>query len=1399
MTFFVAKGMRGYSVEDRELLADKRHCHGMGGGGSSGGGNNTVSNPNPVVSGQVFGGSTNLNLNPQTTGQLEPYMAAAQNAVNPNQNGLQQQGYNFGSAALNTGYGAGQQALGFANQVQGNMGSGYGNVSGAPNLPQVDMSGYTNPYNQQVVDATNQQINRQFDIQGQGLKGQAAMSGAFGGDRAAVQQAENDRNRVQQIANTDAGLYQQGYTQAQNTAETDLARQQQTQLANQQNAQANVQSGLSAAGLQNSTGQNMMGLATGAETLGSSYAAYPLQNLSAAANVAYSNPLTKLTTTNSNQGTNYNYNYPSLWTQNVGAGLAGADLLGQLGIFDAQFQAAGGRSGFADGGRAGYAYGSQVQPQYGAQFFGAQQYPGYGQGQGLGGFAPLGQQAMGGIGGSGGGSMQPAEMHAAPPPPVANSGSHTTGAPQQNNGGGTNPAVAGATMFGGQKMLSGWGGALQNSQLGRGVSDAYNSASNGISNAYHSLQGQYFPSSTPVNPATSMDTYAGSAGPMGSGAPATAPGVTSGAGSQAAVGAPAAGAPTQLAPAGAAPGQGLPSAGADTGWSSGTIQGGATQPYVGGASTDMATDSIASTEDQGLASAAPADTGLAIGADSGAATGADAAATAGAEAAGSAAAESAATDAAITAASEAALETGGEMAAEELASEVATDAVMFAKRGGRIGYGMGGGVNAMPSLGMDAMMGGAGTDPASGQHSAPDMQSPGLMMGMNNYNLTQKDLFAGNVKGLGADVSANLPPGMQASGWKGLVNGATGTPIGSLFAHGGRTGYAAGGISMPSMGSGAAGNGGPSMGNLSAGNIGGSSISSSGINGMSMSLGDGSGTGLGGIANSVKDELKDAGFNNPGLLAAMNSHAHGGRCGYAEGGQATSGNDDKYYDAYGYQNPYTSNSPYKFNSYMVPIDSSSLDSNSNTYKAAPIGVTNNAAYLAGNGSMGYNFAHGGRAGYADGGKTMADSLADDYVQTQGEGSGLASPAIAASQPNGDDLPAIPASRIPGMIDVWHNGEIVRVPAPAAAQAVPDPTDDNIGTALPMVQNSTGREMVVPYQTPGYSLPNDATAANPGNPGGFNGDPSQYPPSRPIGLAAVAPASDGAQAATVPADAPPAALDPTYGSSPGGPMQLHPGSGLASVPSRRPTASALPPAYQGTVDQAHDAVKSILPNGGTPSQVLQAANQQGAPQWANPLMVLGLGLMAARTGNPLQNIGQAGQNTLNYMNEGQRYQQQLEFNQQANIIHAQQAQAAMRRADAMELLNAHRGELMDQQAQYWGAKAAQPYAPVRPRQAPVLNDQQQTAAAQRTAGQNYQRAVAAGAVPRGTDPQTWIANETKRLVSEAKGTSAPATSSSSAAPAGDTPPVPGARRGKDPQGNPGWYIKNADGSVSKVQQ
>ena len=86
---------------------------------------------------------------------------------------------------------------------------------------------FMSPYQQDVIDTSLTEFDKQAQIQQQALRDQSlGVPGAFGGGREGVQQAEyqagSDRNR----AMLHAGMLQQGYGQAQNAAQQAFQNQQ---------------------------------------------------------------------------------------------------------------------------------------------------------------------------------------------------------------------------------------------------------------------------------------------------------------------------------------------------------------------------------------------------------------------------------------------------------------------------------------------------------------------------------------------------------------------------------------------------------------------------------------------------------------------------------------------------------------------------------------------------------------------------------------------------------------------------------------------------------------------------------------------------------------------------------------------------------------------------------------------------------------------------------------------------------------------------------------------------------------------------------------------------------------------------------------------------------------------
>ena len=109
---------------------------------------------------------------------------------------------------------------------------------------------FMSPYQQEVIDTTLSEFDRNQTIQDIGMRDQAIASGAYGGGREGVMAAESARNAAASRAQLQAQLLNQGFQQAQQAASQDLANQQglggyQTQLG-QQN-QAFAQAGLDAA------------------------------------------------------------------------------------------------------------------------------------------------------------------------------------------------------------------------------------------------------------------------------------------------------------------------------------------------------------------------------------------------------------------------------------------------------------------------------------------------------------------------------------------------------------------------------------------------------------------------------------------------------------------------------------------------------------------------------------------------------------------------------------------------------------------------------------------------------------------------------------------------------------------------------------------------------------------------------------------------------------------------------------------------------------------------------------------------------------------------------------------------------------------------------------------------
>jgi hypothetical protein len=114
---------------------------------------------------------------------------------------------------------------------------------------------YMNPYMQNVVDVQQREAQRQADIAGTQRGAQAVKSGAFGGSRQAITDAEAARNLALQKGDIQAQGLNQSFQQAQAQFNADQARRMQAQQLGEQSRQygaglgmQGLQTGLQAAG-----------------------------------------------------------------------------------------------------------------------------------------------------------------------------------------------------------------------------------------------------------------------------------------------------------------------------------------------------------------------------------------------------------------------------------------------------------------------------------------------------------------------------------------------------------------------------------------------------------------------------------------------------------------------------------------------------------------------------------------------------------------------------------------------------------------------------------------------------------------------------------------------------------------------------------------------------------------------------------------------------------------------------------------------------------------------------------------------------------------------------------------------------------------------------------------------
>jgi len=166
------------------------------------------------------------------------------------------------TGAQNTGPSA---AMGTAANMAGTAGLGALNAGANFNPYQTGQFGgqtaqnYMNPYMQNVVDIQQREAQRTADIAGTGRNAQAVKSGAFGGSRQAIMDAEANRNLSTQMGDIQAQGLNQAYNQGQQQFNTEQQlREQSNQFGNSLGMQG-FQTALTGAGQLSNIGQQTFG------------------------------------------------------------------------------------------------------------------------------------------------------------------------------------------------------------------------------------------------------------------------------------------------------------------------------------------------------------------------------------------------------------------------------------------------------------------------------------------------------------------------------------------------------------------------------------------------------------------------------------------------------------------------------------------------------------------------------------------------------------------------------------------------------------------------------------------------------------------------------------------------------------------------------------------------------------------------------------------------------------------------------------------------------------------------------------------------------------------------------------------------------------------------------------
>lgn len=139
-------------------------------------------------------------------------------------------GYGTGaSTALNQGQGYGTGAAGIFNQMGGYTPS---DIT-AGQLSNTNLSPYMNPYQQNVIDTSMNELNHQYGIQQQGVDDAAQRQNAFGGDRMYLQKGTMGGDFLRNKGTLLADLNSKNFLNAQQMGQYDINKRFDADSANQ--------------------------------------------------------------------------------------------------------------------------------------------------------------------------------------------------------------------------------------------------------------------------------------------------------------------------------------------------------------------------------------------------------------------------------------------------------------------------------------------------------------------------------------------------------------------------------------------------------------------------------------------------------------------------------------------------------------------------------------------------------------------------------------------------------------------------------------------------------------------------------------------------------------------------------------------------------------------------------------------------------------------------------------------------------------------------------------------------------------------------------------------------------------------------------------------------------------